>query len=117
MKPCLNEYNENTCLRDAQWVRRRGRVIRIRREQKKQASIDYFATSLPLLLVFEEDMQQRNEWEAKYLIGLAELELGNIEQAIGYFTDILDLNSSHVGAMLSRNSCKVGSEIHSNKLG
>jgi tetratricopeptide (TPR) repeat protein len=39
---------------------------------KEEAQIDYFATSLPLLLVFEDDLQKRNQQEAKHLISLAE---------------------------------------------
>jgi len=39
---------------------------------KEQAQIDYFATSLPLLLVFEDDLQKTNMHEANHLISLAE---------------------------------------------
>jgi len=63
---------------------------------KEHASIDYFATSLPLLLVFEEDMQKRNEWEARYLIGLAELGLGNSQIAYGLFNEVLQINAMHI---------------------
>jgi len=43
---------------------------------KEEAKIDYFATSLPLLLVFEDDLQTQNEKEGKFLLGLAEQGLG-----------------------------------------
>ena len=39
---------------------------------KETARIDYFATSLPLLLVFEDDLQKRHNSEAQYLLELAE---------------------------------------------
>ena len=45
------------------------------------ARIDYFATSLPNLLVFDEDLQARREAEARLLIALAHLGLGNHEAA------------------------------------
>ena len=60
--------------------------------------IDYFATSLPLLLVFEEDLQRRNKWENKYLIGLVELALGNKGKALNTFNEVLSLNAMHIEA-------------------
>ena len=68
------------------------------RKLKEKVKIDYFATSLPLLLVFEEDLQKRNEWESKYLIALAEKGLGNIEKAQNLAKEILQLNATHAGA-------------------
>src|SRR5690606_801093 len=69
-------------------------------EQKlnEEVKIDYFATSLPLLLVFDDDLQKRNEWEAKYLIGIAELGLGNKKAAMKYFEQVIQINAMHVGA-------------------
>ncbi len=64
----------------------------------KKVKIDYFSTSLPLLLVFEEDLQQRNEWENKYLIALAEKGLDNNEKAKKLAKEILQLNAMHTGA-------------------
>ncbi|WP_421894645.1 DUF5107 domain-containing protein [Marinoscillum sp.] len=64
----------------------------------QKAKIDYFATSLPLLLVFEDDIQMRSKIDAYYLLGLAELGLGNISGCREYFTKVLDLNITHVGA-------------------
>jgi len=62
----------------------------------EEARIDYFATSLPLLLVFEEDMQKRNEWEAKYLLALAELGIGDHRLALNLFNEILQINAMHI---------------------
>jgi len=64
----------------------------------EKVQIDYFATSLPLLLVFDEDLQKRNKWEAKYLIALAELGLGNQTKAMAIFKEILEINAMHVSA-------------------
>jgi len=64
----------------------------------EKVQIDYFATSLPLLLVFDEDLQKRNKWEAKYLIALAELGLGNQTEAMAIFKEILEINAMHVSA-------------------
>ena len=68
------------------------------RKQKEEAKIDYFATSLPLLLVFEDDIQMRNTIEAYYLLGLAELAADNLQCANQNFKKVLDLNASHIGA-------------------
>ena len=46
-----------------------------KREQTSEASIDYFATSLPLLLVFEDDLMQTKLNETNELLRLAELGL------------------------------------------
>ncbi|MEM1084638.1 MAG: DUF5107 domain-containing protein [Verrucomicrobiota bacterium] len=46
---------------------------------KTRAKIDYFATSLPNLLVFEEDLQQRRDAEHHLLLALAHHGLGEAE--------------------------------------
>jgi len=66
---------------------------------KEKVQIDYFATSLPLLLVFEDNMQKRNTTDAKFLIALAELGLGNYKVSAALTIEILELNSMHVGAI------------------
>jgi len=65
---------------------------------KEKAQIDYFATSLPLLLVFEDDIQKRNTIDAKYLIALAQVGLGDKKNALLNLKEVLQLNSMHVGA-------------------
>lgn len=65
---------------------------------QEKAKIDYFATSLPLLLVFEDDIQKRNTIDAKYLVALAETGLGNKEESVKILDEVLNLNSMHVGA-------------------
>nr|WP_319269238.1 DUF5107 domain-containing protein [uncultured Draconibacterium sp.] len=65
---------------------------------EEKAQIDYFATSLPLLLVFEDDIQKRNTIDAKYLIALAQIGLGDMKNAETNLKDVLTLNSMHVGA-------------------
>jgi hypothetical protein len=48
---------------------------------QKKASIDYFATSLPNLLVFDEDLQERRNAEHHLLSALAHHGLGADEAA------------------------------------
>jgi tetratricopeptide (TPR) repeat protein len=64
----------------------------------EKARIDYFATSLPLLLVFEDDIQKRNTIDAKYLIALGQTGLSSYGDAMDNLNEVLQLNSSHVGA-------------------
>jgi len=50
-----------------------------KRELNRQPTIDYFATSLPLLLVFEQDIAEVTHRNAKELIQLAEQGLAFIK--------------------------------------
>ncbi|TXG39540.1 DUF5107 domain-containing protein [Seonamhaeicola maritimus] len=65
---------------------------------KEEACIDYFATSLPLLLVFEDNLQLGNTVDAMFLIALSEYGLGNKKEACKLSKEILSLNAAHVGA-------------------
>jgi hypothetical protein len=50
------------------------------------------------MLVFDEDLTQRNRLEGKFLEGLALLELGEPATAKTLFTEVLDLDPSHYPA-------------------
>jgi len=65
-------------------------------------SIDYFAVSLPDLLVFDTDLNLRNKIHCLYMIGLGCLGLGNNtpEDADTYFNKVLELDVSHQGAIV-----------------
>ena len=65
---------------------------------KEDVKIDYFATSLPLLLVFEDDLEKRNKCDSMFLIALAEIGLNKMAQATSLLNDILYTNTSHTGA-------------------
>lgn len=73
-------------------------LTRLNSKVNKKVKIDFFATSLPILLVFDDNLQKRNEWEAKYLIALAEKGLGNLDLATKMANEILNLNTMHLGA-------------------
>ena len=55
----------------------------------QDAKIDYFATSLPNLLVFEEDLQQRRDANHRLLAALALHGLGRGAEAVALLRDIL----------------------------
>jgi tetratricopeptide (TPR) repeat protein len=63
--------------------------------------IDYFAVSLPDLLVFDQDLTLRNNIHCYYMIGLGLFGLGNgfTAQAEENFNTILSLDINHQGAL------------------
>jgi tetratricopeptide (TPR) repeat protein len=60
--------------------------------------LDYFAISLPDLLIWEEDLNVINKIHCNYLIGLGELGLGNEVEAIQAFDKVKKTNLSHIPA-------------------
>ncbi|RXP46232.1 DUF5107 domain-containing protein [Lutibacter sp. HS1-25] len=69
--------------------------------------MDYFAVSLPDLLIFEDDLQLRHEQYCHYLIGLGNLGLGNMQKAIEEFELILNQNKYHLGAKTHLDYCNL----------
>ena len=67
--------------------------------------MDYFAVSLPDLLIFEDDLQKRHELYCHYLMGLGYLGLGNIGKSIAIFEKILQQDKYHLGALIHLNLC------------
>ena len=67
--------------------------------------LDYFAVSLPDMLVFDTDLNERNRIHCYYLMALGNLGLGNghTSQAIAYFDEVLALDINHQGALIHRN--------------
>ncbi len=64
--------------------------------------MDYFAVSLPDLLIFEEDLQKRHEQHCHYLMALGHLGLGNNEKAKAEFEKVLSGDRYHVGALINQ---------------
>ena len=65
----------------------------------EEVVVDYFAVSLPDMLVFDIDINMRNVIHCKYLMGLAYLGLGKFRSAKQYFGDVLNLDINHQGAI------------------
>ena len=74
--------------------------------------MDYFAVSLPDLLIFEDDLQIRHEQYCHYLIGLGYLGLEQIEEAKKAFHCILKQNTYHIGARVHSNLCNFLSKVN-----
>lgn len=62
--------------------------------------IDYFAVSLPDLLVFDQDLDIKNKLHCLYMIGLGNLGLEKYDEAELFFKTVLDENVNHQGAMV-----------------
>jgi tetratricopeptide (TPR) repeat protein len=65
-----------------------------------EVHIDYFAVSLPDLLVFEQDLPMRNRLHCEYVIALGNLGLGEFERAERLLTDIRSRQNHHAGAFI-----------------
>ena len=61
--------------------------------------IDYFAVSLPDLLVFEQDLSLKNQIHCYYMMGLGYLGLGENKKAREQFNHVLALDVNHQGAL------------------
>lgn len=59
-------------------------------------NLDYFAISLPDLLIWEEDLNIRNKINCHYLIGLGKLGLGKLEEASAAFRRVMDSDLYHL---------------------
>jgi tetratricopeptide (TPR) repeat protein len=60
--------------------------------------IDYFAVSLPNLLIFDDDLDMRNRVHTYFLQGLGMLGLDKFEAAQAMFIQVIDLDAMHAGA-------------------
>ena len=69
-----------------------------RRLEKTKATIDYFATSLPTMLLFDEDIQLRQEIQARFMEAQANLGLGHSKKARILLKSILHRDPSHAPA-------------------
>jgi tetratricopeptide (TPR) repeat protein len=64
----------------------------------QKVTVDYFATSLPAMLLFDDDLQKRNTITATFLEAQANLGLGRAEQGRGLLYRVLQLDGSHAQA-------------------
>ncbi len=66
---------------------------------KRTPSIDYFATSLPTMLLFDEDLKQRQTIAACYFKAQAKIGLGREQEGISLLNEVLKMDQSHSGAI------------------
>jgi len=64
--------------------------------------IDYFAVSLPDLLVFDQDLNQKNHIHCLYMMGLGYLGLKDFNNMNKCFDKVLELDVNHQGAQIHK---------------
>jgi tetratricopeptide (TPR) repeat protein len=62
------------------------------------AKIDYFATSLPMMLLFEQDLQKSRQHSARLMLAQASLQLGDAGRARDLLERVLGEDPSHAAA-------------------
>jgi len=67
---------------------------------RDEIKIDYFAVSLPDLLIWDDDLNLRNQIHCKYMMALGLLGLNHWEAAHNMIREILQIEKSHQGAIL-----------------
>ena len=60
--------------------------------------MDYFAVSLPDLLVWEGDLDEMNVIHCKYMLALGYYGMGDKERALKYLAEVEALDNNHIGA-------------------
>ncbi|RYG06022.1 MAG: tetratricopeptide repeat protein [Chitinophagaceae bacterium] len=68
-----------------------------------QIRIDYFAVSLPELMVFDQDLDRKNMIHCIYVMGLGYLGLGDKARADDCFAKVLSHDVNHIGAIIHTN--------------
>lgn len=66
----------------------------------KPIKIDYFAVSLPDLIIFDDDLNIRNNIHCHFLQGLGYLGLKEYDRAENCFIQVLELDPAHAGAVV-----------------
>ena len=66
----------------------------------------FFAVSLPYFLIFEDDMDKRNKAHCYYLMGLANLGMGQKEKAVEEFDKALEYDFNHQNCRIYKELAK-----------
>jgi len=64
--------------------------------------MDYFAVSLPDLLIWEDSLDKKNQIHCKYMLALGYYGLGNKEQSEKYLCEVEQIDNNHQGAQQFR---------------
>jgi len=82
------------------------------RLEAEEAKIDYFATSLPTMLLFNDDLQVRQVNRARYIRAQVALQLGETAEARRLLDQVLAADPNHELALDMRASLKLPSSSH-----
>jgi hypothetical protein len=67
--------------------------------QHQTPTIDYFATSLPAMLLFDEDLARRQIITSRFLEAQARLGLGEKSHGLRLLEEVLAMDNAHTGAI------------------
>ncbi|MGI6243017.1 MAG: DUF5107 domain-containing protein [Prevotella sp.] len=70
--------------------------------------MDYFAVSLPDLLIWEDSLDLKNQIHCKYMLALGYYGLGDVEHGEKYLQDVESLDTNHLGIMQLRTLVTLG---------
>ena len=65
-------------------------------------TMDYFAVSLPDLLIWDDSLDTKNEIHCKYMLALGYYGMGDKEKALKYLEEVEALDNNHQGAQQLR---------------
>ncbi|MGN7787264.1 DUF5107 domain-containing protein [Niabella sp. 22666] len=71
-----------------------------RTHENDHIRIDFFAVSLPDLMIFDDNLDTKNKIHCYYLAGLGHLGLGNFSEAKQHLDKVIDMDPSHLGAII-----------------
>ena len=69
--------------------------------------MDYFAVSLPDLLIWDGDLQLNNTIHCKYMMALGYYGIGSLEKSEHYLKEVEQLNINHQGIQATRSAIKI----------
>jgi tetratricopeptide (TPR) repeat protein len=79
---------------------------------KIQPKIDYFATSLPAMLLFEEDLDHKNQLVSQFLFAQAAVGLGKQDEGVELLKSILRVDPNHALAADFLVEIEVSAALH-----
>ena len=77
--------------------------------------MDYFAVSLPDLLIWEDSLDTKNEIHCKYMLALGYYGLGDKDKALKYLAEVEALDNNHQGIQQFRSLIDLNAFFHINK--
>ena len=64
--------------------------------------MDYFAVSLPDLLIWEDSLDMKNRIHCLYMLALGYFGMGDKDKALNYLSEVETLDNNHQGAQQLR---------------
>lgn len=73
---------------------------------RDEVKIEYFAVSLPDLMIYEEDFTLKNRAHCNYVMGLGSLGLGKKAEAAAFFEETLKTDPFHLNCKILFGECR-----------